>query len=84
MALYIGFQRNSTGSLGINIGGTFGAATITPTYIDSLGNASASGQTYLEGIFKCKYSYVVLGPEYYIGYGRIKLTFRADFSLKRK
>lgn len=82
MALYIGFRKKFQG-LGINIGGTFGAATLTPTYIDSLGNASASGQTYLEGIFKCKYSYVVLGPEYYIGYGRIKLTFRADFSLKK-
>lgn len=82
MAFYIGKRKKSRG-LGINIGGTFGAATINPNYFDSLGNTKASGQTYLQGIFKCKYSYVVLGPEYYIGYGRIKLTFRADFSLKK-
>lgn len=82
MAFFIG-KRTKKKGYGLNIGGSFGKATLKPVFIDAQGNSIGGPQSYLDGVFKTKYQTITLGPEYYRGFGRIKLTFRYDWALKK-
>jgi hypothetical protein len=81
LAFFLG-KRGKKSGMGINIGGSFGKATLIPQYNINGSIANSSPQDYLNGTFKTKYQTLTIGPEYYRGYGRLKLVLRYDWSLK--
>ncbi|MCX6351486.1 MAG: hypothetical protein NTX03_06465 [Bacteroidetes bacterium] len=82
MAIFIGMRKRYYG-YGVSVGGVFGTATLKPTFRDYTTQKSNPGGTapYLIGTFTGRYRYVTIGPEFYVGLGRLKVAFRFDYSL---
>lgn len=81
MAFFLGY-RTKRSLMGIHVGGVFGKATLTPSFTNTQGLSDVGGISYLNGIYKTSYNYPTLGLEYGIGYGRIRLVGRYEWSIK--